>query len=199
MNTNHCLIFLLWIIIGYLSGSIPTGYLIGRLRGVDLTQIGSGSTGATNVLRNLGKGAAFTTFVIDVLKGFLPVYFSMKLQSCTFLTAMVAVFCILGHSKSVFLGFKGGKSSATGLGILIALSWKIALITFLIWITVVGVSKYSSLGSIIAIPLVPLWMYLFHKPVPYILITVFAAVYIVLIRHKQNIQRLIAGTEPKIG
>lgn len=199
MDVHRFLYLFIWIIIGYLSGSIPAGYLIGRLRGVDLTQIGSGSTGATNVLRNLGKRAAFITFVIDVLKGFLPAYFSMKLQSCTFLTAMVAVFCILGHSKSVFLGFKGGKSSATGLGILIALSWKIALITFLIWITVVGVSKYSSLGSIIAIPLVPLWMYLFHKPVPYILITVFAAVYIVLIRHRQNIQRLITGTEPKIG
>ena len=196
---HHFLYLLLWITIGYLSGSIPTGYLIGRLKGIDLTEIGSGSTGATNVLRNLGKRAALATFLIDVLKAFLPVYFSMKLQPCTFLTALVAVFCILGHSKSVFLGFKGGKSSACGLGIVIALSWQVALITFLIWLVIVGISKYSSLGSIISIPLAPLWMYLFHRPVPYIVLTIFAAIYIVLIRHMENIQRLINGTEPKIG
>ncbi len=112
---------------------------------------------------------------------------------------MVAVFCIIGHSKSIFLKFKGGKSSATGLGIVIALSWTVALITFLIWVSIVYLSKYSSLGSIIAIPLVPLWMYIFHKPIPYIGLTIFAAVYIVLIRHRENIQRLIKGTEPKIG
>ena len=122
MNINRFLYLFIWITIGYLSGSIPTGYLIGRLKGIDLTEIGSGSTGSTNVLRSLGKGAALTTFVIDILKGFLPVYFSMRFQECTFLTAIVAVFCIIGHSKSVFLGFKGGKSSAVGLGILMALS-----------------------------------------------------------------------------
>ena len=199
MNINRFLYFLIWITIGYLSGSIPTGYWIGKLKGIDLTEIGSGSTGATNVLRNLGKRAALVTFLIDVLKGFLPVYFSMKLQPCTFLTAMVAVFCIFGHSKSIFLGFKGGKSSATGLGILIALSWQAALITFLIWVIVIAVSKYSSLGSIISIPLTPVWLYFFHKPVPYTAITVFAAVYIVLIRHMENIKRLINGTEPKIS
>ncbi len=199
MNAHRFLYLFIWITIGYLSGSIPTGYLIGKLKGIDLTKIGSGSTGATNVLRNLGKGPALITLIIDALKGFLPVYFAIKLQPCTLLVTMVAVFCIIGHSKSIFLGFKGGKSSAIGLGILIALSWKAALITFLIWIIVVGISKYSSLGSIISIPLVPLWMYLFHKPFLYILITIFAAVYIVLIRHRENIQRLIKGTESKIG
>jgi glycerol-3-phosphate acyltransferase PlsY len=199
MDINRFLYLLIWITIGYLSGSIPTGYLIGRLKGIDLTEIGSGSTGSTNVLRSLGKGAALTTFVIDILKGFLPLYFAMRLQECTFLVVMVGVFCIIGHSKSIFLGFKGGKSSAVGLGILIALSWKVALITFLIWIIVVAVSKYSSLGSIISIPLASLWMYLFHRPVLYIVLTVFAAVYIVLIRHRENIKRLINGTEPKIG
>ncbi len=199
MNTDRFLNLFIWITIGYLSGSIPTGYWIGKLKGIDLTEIGSGSTGATNVLRNLGKRAAFATFLIDALKGFLPVYFAVKLQPCTFLVAMVSVFCILGHSKSIFLGFKGGKSSATGLGIVIALSWQVALITFLIWLVVVGVSRYSSLGSIISIPLSPLWMYLFHKPILYIVLTIFASVYIVLIRHRENIQRLLKGTEPKIG
>ncbi len=199
MDAHHFLYLLLWIAIGYLSGSIPTGYLIGRLKGIDLTKTGSGSTGATNVLRKLGRGPALATFLIDILKGFLPTYFAMKLQDCTFIVTIVAVFCIIGHSKSVFLGFKGGKSSATGLGLLIALSWEVALITFLIWVIVVVVSKYSSLGSIISVPLAPVLLYLFHKPVLYIILTAFIAVYIVLIRHRENIQRLIVGTEPKIG
>ena len=151
------------------------------------------------MLRTLGKRAALATFLIDVLKGFLPVYFAMKLQDCTFLVAMVAVFCIIGHSKSVFLGFKGGKSSAIALGIVIALSWQVALILFSIWIIIVYITKYSSLGSILTVPLVPVCFYLFHKPLTYIAFGIFAAVYIVLIRHRENIQRLLNGTEPKIG
>lgn len=190
--------YLLWAIIGYFSGSIPTGYCLGKLKGIDLTKIGSGSTGATNVLRNLGKGPALITILVDVLKGFLPVFFALRLQNNTLVVVIAAVFCIVGHSKSIFLGFKGGKSSSVGLGVLIAVSWQVALITFFIWLIVVFVSRYSSLGSIIAVPLVPLWLYLLHKPFLYILLTVFAAVYIVLIRHRENIKRLIGGTEPKI-
>ena len=190
--------FLIWILVGYFSGSIPTGYWLGKLKGIDLTQIGSGSTGATNVLRNLGLWPALLTFFVDILKGFFPVYFSMKLQNSHIIVVLVGIACLIGHSKSIFLKFKGGKSSSAGLGILIAISWQAAVITFFIWIVIVYISKYSSLGSIISIPLAPLWLYLFHKPILYILLTVFAAVYIVLIRHKENIQRLLAGTEPKI-
>lgn len=199
MGKNQILNLVIWIIIGYISGAIPTGYLIGRLKGIDLTKIGSGSTGATNVLRNLGKGPAIATLLIDAFKGFLPVYCAMKLQPSSLLVVMVALFCIIGHSKSIFLNFKGGKSSATGLGIVFALSWKVAVITFLIWIVVVTVSKYSSMGSIVAVPLAPVWMYLFHMPTPYVVLTICAAIYIVLIRHRDNIKRLIEGTEPKIG
>lgn len=189
----------IWVIISYLSGSIPTGYWLGKLKGIDLTEIGSGSTGATNVLRNLGKWPAFITLLVDVLKGFFPVYFAIKFGCSELTVVLVGVFCVVGHSKSIFLRFKGGKSSATGLGILIAISWQAALITFLIWLIVIWVSKYSSLGSIIAIPLAPLWLFLFHKPILYVLLTVFAAVYIVLIRHRENIKRLLSGTEPRIG
>ena len=191
--------YVIWILIGYLSGSIPTGYWLGRLKGIDLTEIGSGSTGATNVLRNLGPATAIITFLVDVLKGFLPVYFAMKLQSNNFLVVCVAIACMLGHSKSLFLKFKGGKSSATSLGLLIAISPEVAAISFLIWLVVVFVSRYSSLGSIIAVPLAPLWLYLLHKPMIYVAFTMFAAFYVVLIRHRENIQRLIKGTEPKIG
>ena len=196
--------YIFWIVTGYFSGSIPTGYLIGKLKGIDLTRIGSGSTGATNVLRNVGKIAALITLVIDVLKGFIPVYLVMSYfcrggVTPPLLVVLVGLASILGHSKSVFLKFKGGKSSATGLGILIAISWKVAVISFLIWIVVVFTFRYSSLGSIITCPLVPLWMYLFHMSNVYILFTVVIAVYIVLVRHRDNIKRLIKGTEPKIG
>ncbi|MBI3590352.1 MAG: glycerol-3-phosphate 1-O-acyltransferase PlsY [Candidatus Melainabacteria bacterium] len=199
MIPNYFLSLLIWIIIGYLSGSIPTGYWLGKLKGIDLTQIGSGSTGATNVLRNVGKVEALMTLIFDAVKGFLPVYFAIRFQGSSSIVVFVGVACILGHSKSIFLKFKGGKSSATGLGILIALSWQAAVITFMLWTIIVLTSRYSSLGSIISIPLTPVWLYLFHKPVAYILFVVFAAVYIVLIRHRENIQRLLKGNEPKIG
>ena len=190
--------YVISILIGYFSGSIPVGYWLGKIKGIDLTQIGSGGTGATNVLRNLGKWPALITLILDILKSFLPVYFAIRLQSNDLIVVFVALACIVGHSKSIFLKFKGGKSSATGLGMLIAISWQVALIVFIVWLVVVGISKYSSLGSIIAVPLAPLLLYLFHKPISYVVLTVFAAVYIVLIRHRENIQRLLKGTEPKI-
>ena len=189
----------IWLVVGYLSGSTPTGYWIGKLKGIDLTEIGSGSTGATNVLRNLGMWPALLTLVIDVLKGFLPAYFALKLQSNDLIVVLVGIACLIGHSKSIFLpDFKGGKSSAVGLGILIAISWQAAAITFAIWVVVVGISKYSSLGSIISVPLTPLWIFLFHRPMIYVWLCIIAAIYIVLIRHRENIQRLIKRIEPKI-
>ena len=190
--------YLLWFLTGYISGSLPFGYLFGKLKGIYLTNIGSGSTGATNVLRNLGIWPALFTLIFDIGKGFMPVYLALKFQSNDLVILFCAVSCILGHSKSIFLKFQGGKSSATGLGILIAICWQAAVITFLIWLVVVITSRYSSLGSIISIPLTPLWLYLFHKPLIYVVLTIFAAVYIVLIRHRENIKRLIKGTEPKI-
>ena len=191
--------YLIWITVSYFSGSIPVGYWIGKLKGIDLTQIGSGSTGATNVLRSIGRLAAFTTLIFDILKGFLPVYFSIRFAGNNLIVILTGIACIIGHSKSIFLNFKGGKSSAIGLGILTALSWHVAIITFLIWLIIVFVSRYSSLGSIVAIPLVPFWFYFFHKSRYFILFGVFASVYIVLIRHRGNLQRLLKGTEPKIG
>ena len=187
------------VLAGYLLGSVPVGYWLGKLKGIDLTKEGSGSTGATNVLRRIGKVEALVTFLFDIGKGFFSAYLVMKFNRGELVVLMTSMACIIGHSKSLFLGFKGGKSSATGLGILIAICWQAAVITFLIWLLVVYSTKYSSVGSIVSIPLSPLWLFLFHKPVLYIFFTAIASFYIVLIRHKQNIQRLLNGTEPKIG
>lgn len=198
-DLSTILTVLMWLSIGYLCGSIPTGYWIGKLNGKDLTKIGSGSTGATNVLRNLGKGPAIATFLIDIFKGFLPVYLCSEFQSNSYLVMFVGVICLIGHSKSIFLGFKGGKSSATSFGVVIALGWLPALICFSIWVLTVYLTKYSSMGSIVSIPLSPIVFYLFHKPFPYILFCILAAIYIIGFRHRDNIKRLLNGTEPKIG
>lgn len=191
--------YLVWIMIGYLSGSIPVGYWIGKLKGIDLTQVGSRSTGATNVLRKVGKFPALVTLIIDILKGLIPVYFCYRYTKNEYLVLCVAMMCVLGHSKSIFLKFKGGKSSATGLGILIAINWQSAIIAFLIWLMVVFTTRYSSLGSIVTVPLVPIFLYIFTKSVVYVLFGIVIAFYIVAIRHKENIKRLLEGTEPKIG
>lgn len=195
----EALILIICVVLGYIAGSIPTGYWLGKMKGIDLTKVGSGGTGATNVLRNLGKGPAIATLIIDVLKGLLPVYFSLKYTGCHLVGVLVAASAILGHSKSIFLKFKGGKSSATGLGVFLALSWKPALFCFIIWIIVVVTSRISSLGSIVALPILPIVLIINKEPMSYIVFASIAATYIVFIKHKENIKRLIAGTEPKIG
>lgn len=190
--------YMVWTVFSYLLGSVPIGYWLGKLKGIDLTEEGSGSTGATNVLRKVGKIEALITLVFDISKGFLCVYLAMKFGQNQLIVLLSAIACIIGHSKSIFLKFKGGKSSASSLGILIAINWKVALIIFSIWLVVVFISKYSSLGSIVTIPLAPIFLYIFHEPIAYILFVAFVAVYIVLIRHIDNIKRLLNGTEPKI-
>lgn len=198
-NLGFHKIDLICVLAGYLLGSIPIGYWLGKLKGIDLIKEGSGSTGATNVLRKVGKLEALLTLLFDVGKGFFSAYLMIKLNRNELVVLLTSMACIVGHSKSIFLGFKGGKSSATGLGILLAICWQAAVITFLIWLVVVYTSKYSSLGSIVAIPLSALWLFLFHKSVIYIFFSISASVYIVLIRHRENIKRLLQGTEPKIG
>lgn len=190
---------LIYLLAGYLLGSIPIGYWLGKVKGIDLTREGSGSTGATNVLRKIGKVEALVTLLFDIGKGFLSAYVIMKFNRGELVVLLTSMACIIGHSKSIFLGFKGGKSSATGLGILIAICWQAALITFLIWLLVVYTTKYSSMGSIVSVPLSTVWIYLFSKSLIYTFFAVFASFYIVLIRHRENIRRLLNGTEPKIG
>ncbi len=188
----------------YLIGAMPFGYWLGLAYGKDLTKIGSASIGATNVLRNIGKWQALLVLCLDAFKGFAPVYYAKnyffvsETYSEWFLLLLTFV-PIIAHSKSIFLGFKGGKSSATGFGVLLALNSWAALITISIWVATVYISKYSSLGSIVCIPLVSLWLYLFGESLPIISYGFFTTVYIVLIKHRANIQRLIAGTEPKIN
>ncbi|BCL36309.1 glycerol-3-phosphate 1-O-acyltransferase PlsY [Nostoc sp. MS1] len=204
------------VFVAYLLGSFPTGYIaVKQLKGIDIREVGSGSTGATNVLRTLGKGPGAFVLGLDCLKGVLAialVYYlfnfaaSQNLIPATvnvqlwqpWLVTIVGIAAILGHSKSIFLGFTGGKSVATSLGILLAMNWQVGLATFGVFAVVVAISRIVSLSSIAGAIAVPLVMVLLHQPLPYILFGIAGGLYVIL-RHRSNIERLLAGTEPKIG
>lgn len=191
------------VILGaYLIGSIPTGYIIVKLAtGQDIRTIGSGSTGATNVKRVMGKKWFFITLLLDAFKGALPVVLAYFLcnnfTDIGLLPVLAAVAVILGHSKSVFLKFTGGKSVASGVGTILALNIWVGLIIAAIWGVITYTSKYVSLGSIIALAISPVLMYLFRQPVAYIVYCAVGALYIIWL-HRSNIQRLIKGEENKV-
>lgn len=200
----------LLLLTAYLLGSIPTGYLAGRLlKGIDIREIGSGSTGATNVLRNLGKGPAIVVLLIDAAKGVGAValvrgFFALTGSSVLpetwkpWLVAVVALAAMLGHSKSIWINFTGGKSAATGLGVLFAMSWSVALSVLVLFVGVVSLSRIVSLGSMTAAIAVAVLMIVLAQPLPYQIFGVVAGLYVIL-RHQANIQRIFAGTEPRLG
>ena len=193
---------ILAIIAAYLIGSIPTGYIVVKIfTGEDIRKIGSGSTGATNVKRVMGKTWFFIVLLLDALKGALPVIIA-KLYITAFLSiglapVLCAIAVILGHSKSIFLKFSGGKSVASGVGTILALNWQVGLIIAAIWATITYVSKYVSLGSIIALILSPFLMYLCNEPISYIIYCAIGAIYIVYL-HRTNVKRLLNGEESKV-
>lgn len=204
------------VVIAYLLGSFPTGYIaVKQLKGIDIREVGSGSTGATNVLRTLGKGPGAFVLVLDALKGvlaialvywlfnfatsqnFIPPTVDVKLWQ-PWIVTLAGLAAILGHSKSIFLGFSGGKSVAISLGILLAINWQVGLATAGVFAVVAAISRIVSLSSILGAIAVPIFMLLLHQPLPYILFGVAGGLYVIL-RHRSNIERLLVGTEPKIG
>ena len=208
MLSNLIMVGLL-VLIAYLLGSIPTGYAIGRfLKGIDIREHGSGSTGATNVLRTINKPAAIAVLSIDLLKGaiaLLLVNLTYSLapavlpeQWHSWLIAGVALAAIIGHSKSIWLNFTGGKSVATTLGVLFVMSPLVALGTLASFGIILSLSRIVSLSSICGAIAVNILMIASGQPIAYSIFTALAGMYVIL-RHKTNIQRLAAGIEPKIG
>ena len=197
------IIELLTVAIGaYLIGSIPTGYIIVKaFTGQDIRTIGSGSTGATNVKMVMGKKWFFITLLADAFKGALPVVLTAMLAKNfteTGLLPVVAAVCvILGHSKSVFLKFTGGKSVASGVGTILALNWHVGLMIAAIWAVITYFSKYVSLGSIIALAISPILMYFFDGRLAYVGYCLLGALYIIYL-HRENIKRLLKGEENKV-
>jgi len=190
------------IISAYIIGSIPTGYIIVKtFTGKDIRTIGSGSTGATNVKRVMGKKWFFITMLLDAFKGALPVVLA-KIFATTFtgiglLPVLAAIAVILGHSKSVFLKFTGGKSVASGVGTILALNWQVGLIIAVIWSIVTFFTRYVSVGSITALILSPFIMWAYKAPLAYIGYCALGALYIIYL-HRTNIQRLMKGEENKV-
>lgn len=188
----------------YLIGSIPTGYIIVKaLKGVDIREVGSGSTGATNVKRVLGTKFFILVMLLDGFKGLLPIL-AIKLSavstavSLDLLTVLTAIALVIGHSKSAFLGFKGGKSVAISVGVLYGLAWPVALMVTLVWILLVILTKYVSVGSIIATSLSPLFMWMFEYSNVYISFAFICALYVFYL-HRENVKRLLQGNENKIS
>lgn len=204
--------------IAYLLGSMPTGYLAGKLlKGIDIREHGSRSTGATNVLRTLGKWPALAALLIDVLKGMAAIVFARWF--CPWLYALPAVMpsqpldlqtfvpwgvclaglaVLLGHGRSIWLNFTGGKSAATGLGVLLAMSWPVGLGAATVFAVVLAISRIVSLGSMLAALTAIALVCGLEQPLPYRFLVIAGGIY-VIVRHRANIQRLLVRTEPRLG
>lgn len=199
MNT-----FWLIPIAAYLLGSIPFGYLIVKMgSGSDVRGAGSGNIGATNVTRVAGKAAGLATLVLDIGKGYLAVWLAMRWSHGNIRWMMAAaVAVVLGHTLSCWLRFRGGKGVATGLGVFLAVAWQAVLAALLVWLVVVAFWRYVSLGSVVAAAALPILVYLFYAPghAPPLAVSFgsVAVAIIVIFKHRENIARLIAGTESRL-
>jgi glycerol-3-phosphate acyltransferase PlsY len=209
---------LIGLAIAYLFGSMPTGYLAGKLlRGIDIREHGSKSVGATNVLRTMGKWPALVVLLVDVLKGVGAIVFArwfyawlytfpsvqppkaLDLQTCIpWAVCLAGLAALLGHSRSIWLNFTGGKSAATGLGVLLAMSWPVGLGAATAFGVVLGVFRIVSLGSMLAPLTAIILVCSLEQPLAYRLLVIAGGIY-VIVRHRANIQRLLAGTEPRLG
>ena len=194
---------LLILFLGYLFGSFPSGYLAGKItKGVDIRSLGSGSTGATNVLRHIGKRAAITVFCIDVFKGVISILLAKYFLLNDSWQVAIGLSTLIGHIWPVWLRWKGGKAVATGLGIFLGISWQVGLGTLGIFILIIALFRIVSLASISASLALPIIMYLSFQSsntsLPYMIISLLAMT-LVIWRHRENIARLIKGNEPKIG
>ncbi|MBO42841.1 MAG: acyl-phosphate glycerol 3-phosphate acyltransferase [Rhodospirillaceae bacterium] len=197
MDPNINLLAFLVIIgaLSYLLGSIPFGLLITRMGGRgDIREIGSGNIGATNVLRTGSKLLALLTVLCDGGKGIVAILLATRLGDSAVMVAAIAV--IIGHIFPIWLGFKGGKAVATAGGVYFALAWPIGIGAALTWLVVAFATRYSSLAALIATVIAPIFAYFWASN--FVIPTVIIA-FLIIYRHKENIERLIARTETKIG
>jgi acyl phosphate:glycerol-3-phosphate acyltransferase len=209
---------LIGLLVAYLFGATPTGYLAGKLlKGIDIREHGSKSTGATNVLRTLGKWPALVVLLVDVAKGAAAILFALWyypwLYASSTITPLAApdlqtllpwavclagLAALLGHGRSIWLNFSGGKSAATGLGIVLAMSWPVGLGAAAVFGLTLAICRIVSLGSMLAaLTAIALVCGLEH-PWPYRLLVIAGGIYVIA-RHRANIQRLVSGTEPRLG
>ena len=187
------------LILGYLLGSIPSGWLAGRwLKGIDLRELGSGSTGATNVLRQVGKGPALVVFLIDVGKGAAAVLLARAFGQSDWIQVLAGLTALAGHIWPVWLKFKGGKAVATGFGMFLGLAWPVGLASFGVFLLTLAIFRIVSFSSVLAAVSLPLLMIRFSGVGSYIVIAL-VAMGLVLWRHRSNLARILEGSEPKVG
>ncbi|WGW04807.1 glycerol-3-phosphate 1-O-acyltransferase PlsY [Tropicibacter oceani] len=195
--SGDMLSLILWIVIGYLLGTIPFGIVISRAMGLgDLRKIGSGNIGATNVLRTGNKGAAAATLVLDGFKGALAVLLALWLAP-EGVAKWAGLAALVGHCYPVWLRFKGGKGVATYLGVVLALSWPVGLLCCATWLFAAVISRISSVGALTAAMSTTVWMFMMARVDLLVMGTLMTA--LIYWRHRANLARLREGTEPKIG
>lgn len=197
-NEVGILHFLLGFVLGHVCGSVPSGlWLVQAFHGIDIRNYGSKNIGTTNVFRTVGPKTAVLVLIADAFKGILAVGIMSYLFHNPLLDVITALGALLGHNYSLFLGFKGGKGVATALGLLIFMMPKVAVASLGIWLVCVLLTRYVSLGSIMAAIFTPTLAWYLGYPSAYVIFSVVAAFFVVL-RHKENIHRLLTGTESKI-
>lgn len=197
-NEVGILHFLLGFVLGHVCGSVPCGlWLVQAFHGIDIRNYGSKNIGTTNVFRIVGPKTAVLVLIADAFKGILAVGIMSYFFHNPLLDVVTALGALLGHNYSLFLGFKGGKGVATALGLLIFMMPKVAVASFGIWLVCVLLTRYVSLGSIMAAIFTPPLAWYLGYPSAYVIFSVVAAFFVVL-RHKENIHRLLTGTESKI-
>lgn len=197
-NEVGLLHFIMGFLLGGICGSVPSGlWIVKALYNIDIREYGSKNIGTTNVFRTVGAKAAVLVLIFDMLKGIIAVAAVHHLFNAPMLDVVTALGALLGHNYSIFLNFKGGKGVATGLGLLVYLMPKVSLAGFGIWLILVLLTRYVSLGSIVAAIFTPVFAWYFDYPTAYVVFGLIAGGFVVL-RHKENINRLLSGTESKI-
>ena len=196
MTLTHALVF---VLVSYLFGALPIGLLVGRMvKGIDVRDYGSGNIGASNVWRTLGPVWGIAVFVFDFCKGYFPAHLAGRVpHEDAWLPVAVGLAAILGHNFSPFLRFKGGKGVATSLGVVYGLSPPAALLGFAVWGLCLAVTRYISVSSMIAAVVTSVILGVRHPDPPHLLFALLVALF-VLVKHRSNVARLRAGTEPKV-
>jgi len=185
------------IIFGYLFGSVPFSYLIPKAKGIDIRKVGSGNVGGTNVIRAMGLKFGLLASILDLSKAIIPVYLATRFLLFDWQIALVAITPVLGHIFPVWLGFKGGKGVSSTIGVLLVLlGWKHFLILILIWVIVIVIFQIMSVASLLMLSLLPLFLAYFSYPMPYYFLVIALAV-LIWWAHRENLQRIKEGVEPK--
>jgi len=186
------------LIVSYIAGTIPFGLIIAKSRGIDLRRVGSGNIGATNVMRTVGKKEALFTLTGDIMKGAFAVALMKVSGYGDPYTALAGLVAVTGHDYPVFFRFRGGKGVATSIGALLVYAPYVGLLTVLIWLAVIFIFRYSSLGALTAFTLLPLNMIIFKKGLTGLSLSLLFAI-LIYIKHRENIRRLLQGKEPGVG